>query len=289
MIDEPTHTVKKMALCALAISIIVWKVKYSLRFVVSYVRPVTHHYMFEKHPAIHAYRIKRARPSYINYYLKSEVSITLRCQLCSTRYTAVWIKNYSKSTAAIKVPNVKNTDNFRYEGKPSRATANHHFSLSAKMNGTQRRTLVSPWRMHCMYCGMPKGTSRTEATSNSEKIKPVALAVIKLHLSAEGISQWITQSVSRKFHLILKFCSNLLKAFRVNLKTNLGLVLPNQYCLIVVREVRLVLEGFFHGPHPLLCGPYCTVLSQWKIDVIHWYTRVCITLLFLCYTHPCIT
>jgi len=51
----------------------------------------------------------------------------------------------------------------------------------------QRRTLVSPWRMHCMYCGMPKGTSRAEATSNSEKIKPVALAIIKLRLS-EGIS-----------------------------------------------------------------------------------------------------
>ena len=36
-------------------------------------------------------------------------------------------------------------------------------------------------------CGMPKGTSWAEATSNSEKIEPIALAVIKLHLS-EGIS-----------------------------------------------------------------------------------------------------
>ena len=34
---------------------------------------------------------------------------------------------------------------------------------------------------------MPKGTCRAEATSNSEKIKPVALAVIELRLS-EGIS-----------------------------------------------------------------------------------------------------
>ena len=76
---------------------------------------------------------------------------------------------------------------------------NQHFSLSVKMNGTQRRTLVSPLRMHCMYCGMLKSTSRTEAMSNSEKIKPVALAVIELHLS-EGISQSITCSVSRKFH-----------------------------------------------------------------------------------------
>ena len=36
-----------------------------------------------------------------------------------------------------------------------------------------------------MYYGMPKGTSRTEATSNSEKIKPVALAIIKLRLSLQ--------------------------------------------------------------------------------------------------------
>jgi len=37
-----------------------------------------------------------------------------------------------------------------------------------------------------MHCGMPNGTSQAEATSNSEKIKPVALAVIELCLS-EGI------------------------------------------------------------------------------------------------------
>ena len=42
--------------------------------------------------------------------------------------------------------------------------------------------------MHCTYCGIPKGTRRTKAMSNSEKIKPVALAIIELRLS-EGISQ----------------------------------------------------------------------------------------------------
>jgi len=46
---------------------------------------------------------------------------------------------------------------------------------------------VSPLRMHCVYCGMPKGTSWAEAISNSEKIKPVALAIVELHQS-EGIS-----------------------------------------------------------------------------------------------------
>ena len=64
-----------------------------------------------------------AHPSYINYRLKSEVSITLRCHLCcSTHYTAFRIKNCSKSTSAIKIAATKNTDDFRYEWKPSRAT-----------------------------------------------------------------------------------------------------------------------------------------------------------------------
>ena len=43
---------------------------------------------------------------------------------------------------------------------------------------------------------MPKGTCRAEATSNSEKIKPVALAVIELRLS-EGISQSVTYLLSQ--------------------------------------------------------------------------------------------
>ena len=43
---------------------------------------------------------------------------------------------------------------------------------------------------------MPKGTCLAEATSKREKIKPVALAVIKLRLS-EGISQSVSQSVSQ--------------------------------------------------------------------------------------------
>ena len=79
---------------------------------------------------------------------------------------------------------------------------NQHFSLSAKMNGTQRRILVS---MHCMYCGMPKGTSRDETALNSEKImsyeKIIFLVIIELRLS-EDISYSVSQSVSRKFHII---------------------------------------------------------------------------------------
>ena len=36
--------------------------------------------------------------------------------------------------------------------------------------------------MHCTYCGIPKDTSQAEVTFNSEKINPVALAIIELCL-----------------------------------------------------------------------------------------------------------
>jgi len=46
-------------------------------------------------------------------------------------------------------------------------------------------------KMHCMYSGMAKGTSQAEVTSNSKKIKPVALAIVKLQES-EGIRQLVS-------------------------------------------------------------------------------------------------
>ena len=51
--------------------------------------------------------------------------------------------------------------------------------------------------MHSMYYGMPKGTSLAEATLNSEKIKPVALAIIELRLYEGGISQVLSQLLSQ--------------------------------------------------------------------------------------------
>jgi len=73
---------------------------------------------------------------------------------------------------------------------------NWHFSWWTKMNGTQRRAVLSPWRTYCMYSSMAKGTSRTEAMSNSEKIRPVALAIVESHES-EGIRQAGRQAVSQ--------------------------------------------------------------------------------------------
>ena len=71
-----------------------------------------------------------------------------------------------------------NTDDFRYKGKPSRAIAKSTlFAVSKDEWDTKEDTGKS------MKNALPKGTCRAEATSNNEKIKPVALAVIELHLS----------------------------------------------------------------------------------------------------------
>jgi len=44
--------------------------------------------------------------------------------------------------------------------------------------------------MHCKYSGMAKGTCWAEVTSNSEKIKPVTLAIVEL-CKSEGIRQLV--------------------------------------------------------------------------------------------------
>ena len=84
----------------------------------------------------------------------------------STCYKAVKIKNCLKS---IKVSTTKIRMISVSKGSHHMHCQNQHFSLSTKMNGTQRITLVSPWRMCYMYCNVSKGISLDEATSNSEK------------------------------------------------------------------------------------------------------------------------
>ena len=54
---------------------------------------------------------------------------------------------------------------------------------------------------------MPKGTSRTKANSNSEKIKPIPLAVIELRFS-EGTSQLLSQLLSQSVENSCKFFEN---------------------------------------------------------------------------------
>ena len=86
----------------------------------------------------------------------------------------------------------ENTDDFCYKGKLSRAITKSTLFAVRKDDGTQRRPLVRPLGMNCTYCSMPKGTCQAEVMSNSEKIKPIALAIIELCLS-EGISQSVSQ------------------------------------------------------------------------------------------------
>ena len=85
-------------------------------------RSISNQELLEKHlcnPRISKEMMPHA-PSYINSYcLKSEAFITLRCWLCSTRYTAVRLKNHLRSASAIKIATMTNTDDFRFEGKPS--------------------------------------------------------------------------------------------------------------------------------------------------------------------------
>ena len=125
--------------------------------------------------------------------------IMLCCLLCLTHYTTLQIKNCSKSTSEIKIATTKHTDNFHYEGKPSCATTKSTLFTVSKDEwdikedtGKSMKNALYIWRY-------AKRHQWAKATSNSEKIKPVALAVIKISLS-ECISQSVTYTVSRKFH-----------------------------------------------------------------------------------------
>ena len=91
--------------------------------------------------------------------------------------------------SAIKIATMTNTDDFHYEGKPSRANAKSTlFAVSKDEWDTKEDTVKS--MKNALY--MPKGTCQAKATSNSEKIKPIALAAIELRLS-EGIRQSVSQ------------------------------------------------------------------------------------------------
>ena len=112
-------------------------------------------------------------PSSTNY---CAAAITLCFQLFSAHYTVSQTKDSVRIISAISPFTTENTDVSRLHTycreAMHRATSNRHLGLSAKRNGTQRRTKVSLCCVHCTYCGMPKGMSRVEATSNSENLSP---------------------------------------------------------------------------------------------------------------------
>ena len=72
-----------------------------------------------------------------------------------------------------------------------------------------------------MYCSMPKGTCRAEATSNSEKNQARSLSYACLKAL---VSQSFSQKKKKNSIVTLS------EAFLVVLGTLLGLILPNQYC-----------------------------------------------------------
>jgi len=59
---------------------------------------------------------------YIDHHVKSEVAITLRCQLYSIRLpTSIQIEKYLKSNSVIKAASMKNAENF-----PLQRGGSHH-------------------------------------------------------------------------------------------------------------------------------------------------------------------
>ena len=145
---------------------------------------------------------------------------------------------------------------------------NRHFLLSEKMNGTQRRTLVSPWRMHCTYCGMPKGTSWAKATLNSEKNQARSLSRYQVILiwRYQSVSQSVPQSVENS---IIKKKNSVGTCWK-----SLGSMWRLVWAKFCLTNTASSSSGkseanfwvmLFHWPRLLLCGPYYTVLSYCMI------------------------
>jgi len=109
-------------------------------------------------------------PIYILIVWKEDTSLpAVLNPLCSSTNQQLFKKNF----CTIKLATMKITDDFHYEWKPSHA---YHTFWGVKMNGTQRKALVCPLRMYCMYNGVAKGTSQAEATLNSEKYQACSLS-----------------------------------------------------------------------------------------------------------------
>ena len=128
--------------------------QWPLCFTFSYIQPVTQRYRrktVEEVPlqqSSHHENTMIYMPQTIDYCLESAVAITLCFQLCSVRYTALQTKNSVRIVSAISSVTTENTDDSRLQTycreAKHLATTNRHLGLSAKRNGTQRRTKVSP-------------------------------------------------------------------------------------------------------------------------------------------------
>ena len=121
------------------------KVQWPLRYACSYIQPVTQCYSRKTvevpvQQSSHHNNMMIRAPSTINYCLEGAAAITLHFQL--------QMKNSVIIVSAINPVTTENTDDSRLQSYCNEAkqctTANRHLGLSAKRNGTQSRTKVSP-------------------------------------------------------------------------------------------------------------------------------------------------
>jgi len=86
--------------------------------------------------------------------------------------------------------------------------------------------------MHAVYVAAAVGEKARLWTKQCQAVKksnPLLFPLLSYVWLKASVSQLVENSVNRKFH------NNLM--FRVDLKTFLGLAMPNQYCLTVDKEM----------------------------------------------------
>jgi len=106
----------------------------------------------------HAYSIKQWHHVAQLYQIWSDTSLpAIFNPLCNSTNQQLFEKNLCNQS--------KNYRQFLL-----RIEAYHKLTLITASHGTQRRALVSPQRMHCMYSGMAKGTSQDETTKKSKPV-----------------------------------------------------------------------------------------------------------------------
>ena len=87
--------------------------------------------------------------------------------------SALRIKNCLKSTSATKIANMKKYGRFCYEGKPSCAIAKSTLFAVSKDEWDTKEDSGKAMKNELYIL---QGTCRAEATSTSEKIKPIAFS-----------------------------------------------------------------------------------------------------------------
>jgi len=111
------------------------------------------------------------------HYLLAKLWLAMFNLLCSSTNQQLFKMNFCNQSS-----HYENYGQFPLQMEA--ITCNQHFSWWTKMNGTQRRSMKNA--LYVQRYG--KRTSRAEVMSNSEKIKPVALAIVEV-CKSEGIRQ----------------------------------------------------------------------------------------------------